>query len=133
MSELQEKLAWALQLQLTSTLQKELQPMRQELGEIKQAVAEQGTVVGELAGVVSNSTAFMLKVSAANKRCSQQLLAIREQLNRASGSADQVSVVSQDDPFQDAEEEYDPAHPTDTQVGEPVPPGLKSPAFARQI
>jgi hypothetical protein len=100
------------------------------LGEVRQAVAEQGKNVNTLAEVVGQNTTFMLKVSAANKRTGQQILALRDQLNRelnsASRPADQMSAASQDDLFHDSEE-YDPAFPTDTRIGEPSPPGLESP------
>ncbi len=113
----------------------ELQPLRTELGEVRQAVVEQGQTVNTLAGVVGQNTTFMLKVSAANKRIGQQMLALRDQLNRELNSAsrpeDQRSAVSQEDLFHDSEE-YDPAYPTDTRIGEPSPPGLESPATGMQ-
>jgi hypothetical protein len=94
-------------------------------------VEEQGKNVTALAEVVGQNTTFMLKVSAANKRTGQQILALRDQLNRelnrAPRPADQMSAVSQEELFHDTED-YDPAFPTDTQVGEPSPPGLESPA-----
>jgi hypothetical protein len=131
MADLQDNLIRKLQLELSGAVQRELQPLRTELGEVRQAVAEQGKNVNTLAEVVGQNTTFMLKVSAANKRTGQQILALRDQLNRelngAPRPADQMSAVSQDELFHDTED-YDPAYPTDTQVGEPSPPGLESPA-----
>jgi hypothetical protein len=135
MADLQDNLIRKLQLELSGALQRELQPLRTELGEVRQAVAEQGKNVNTLAEVVGQNTTFMLKVSAANKRTGQQILALRDQLNRelnsASRPADQMSAVSQDDLFHDSEE-YDPAFPTDTRIGEPSPPGLESPETGMQ-
>jgi putative protein kinase ArgK-like GTPase of G3E family len=131
MADLQNNIIRNLQLELTGTLQRELQPLRTELGEVRQAVAEQGKNVTALAEVVGQNTTFMLKVSAANKRTGQQISVLRDQLNRelnrAPRPADQMSAVSQEELFHDTED-YDPAYPTDTQVGEPSPPGLESPA-----
>ena len=100
---------------------------------------KRGSLVGPvpytLAEVVGQNTTFMLKVSAANKRTGQQILALRDQLNHelnpASRPADQMSAVSQEDLFHDSED-YDPAFPTDTRIGEPSPPGLESPATGMQ-
>ena len=132
MTDLQHRISQTLQLQFTTTLQRELQPLKNEMTEVKQAMADQSKHVGELTDLVSTSTAFMARVSAANKRNSQQLLALRDQLNRMARPADQMTVASQEDPFVDAED-YDPAFPTDTLVGEPTPPGLKSPDSEMQI
>ena len=129
MTELQERITHALQLRLTDTFQRELQPLRNEMTEMRQAVVDQSKHVGDLTDLVGKSTAFMTRVSAANKRNSQQLIAIRDQFNLMFKPTDQVTVASQDDPFMDAED-YDPAFPSDTQVGEPTPPGLESPANA---
>jgi hypothetical protein len=133
MADLQDNLIRNLQLELSGALQRELQPLRTELGEVRQAVAEQGRNVSTLAEVVGQNTTFMLKVSAANKRTGQQILALRDQLNRelnqSSRPPDQMSAASQEDLFHDSEE-YDPAYPTDTRIGEPSPPGLESPATA---
>jgi hypothetical protein len=135
MADLQDNLIRKLQLELTGALQRELHPLRTELGEVRQAMAEQGKNVNTLAEVVGQNTAFMLKVSAANKRTGQQILALRDQLNRelnqASRPADQMSAVSQDDLFHEVEE-YDPVFPTDVRIGEPSPPGLESPATGMQ-
>jgi hypothetical protein len=73
MADLQNNIIRNLQLELTGTLQRELQPLRTELGEVRQAVAEQGKNVTALAEVVGQNTTFMLKVSAANKRTGQQI------------------------------------------------------------
>jgi hypothetical protein len=136
MADLQDNLIRKLQLELSGALQRELQPLRTELGEVRQAVAEQGRNVNTLAEVVGQNTTFMLKVSAANKRTGQQILALRDQLNRelntASRPADQASVVSQDDLFLDSVD-YDPNFPSDTWIGEPSPPGLESPASGMLI
>jgi hypothetical protein len=131
MADLQDNLIRKLQLELSVALQ----PLRNELGEVRQAVAEQGKNVNTLAEVVGQNTTFMLKVSAANKRTGLQIAALRDQLNRELNLAhrpeDQVSAVSQEDLFHDSEE-YDPAFPTDTRIGEPSPPGLESPEIGMQ-
>ena len=135
MADLQNDIIRNLQLELTGTLQRELQPLRTELGEVRQAVVEQGKNVTALAEVVGQNTTFMLKVSAANKRTGLQISALRDQLNRelnlANRPADQMSAVSQEDLFHDSED-YDPAYPTDTRTGEPSPPGLESPEIGMQ-
>jgi predicted nucleic acid-binding Zn-ribbon protein len=127
MTELQERITHALQLRLADTFQRELQPLRNEMTEMRQAVVDQSKHVGDLTDLVGKSTAYMTRVSAANKRNSQQLIAMRDQFNLMFKPTDQTTVASQDDPFMDAED-YDPAFPSDTQVGEPTPPGLESPA-----
>jgi hypothetical protein len=131
MADLQDNLIRKLQLELSVALQ----PLRNELGEVRQAVAEQGKNVNTLAEVVGQNTTFMLKVSAANKRTGLQIAALRDQLNRELNLAhrpeDQVSAVSQEDLFHDSED-YDPAYPTDTRIGEPSPPGLESPEIGMQ-
>jgi hypothetical protein len=135
MADLQNDIIRNLQLELTGTLQRELQPLRTELGEVRQAVEEQGKNVTALAEVVGQNTTFMLKVSAANKRTGLQISALRDQLNRELNlvhrPADQMSAVSQDDLFHEVED-YDPAFPTDVRIGEPSPPGLESPATGMQ-
>jgi hypothetical protein len=140
MADLQDHLIRNLQLELTGALQRELQPLRTEMSEVRQAVEEQGRNVGELTEIVGQNTAFMLKVSAANKRTGQQILALRDQINReinrevnqATKPADQMSAVSHDDLFLDSVD-YDPNFPSDTWIGEPSPPGLESPASGMLI